>query len=99
MRPESENLPPRDSVRAHMICSIGPINKTQSHASSRDHKAKEQVSPSLAETIQFQTSSIHMFKHPATTQPTNFCMIQNMSILGFHIAQIILIDDDSFNLT
>ena len=58
--------------------------KMQNCTCSYDQKAKR-FRPLFPDIIRFLTWVISTFKHPVTTPPANFCIIENISLLILHI--------------
>lgn len=69
----------------HVLSDVNAERKTRT--SSRDHEAEEKVPHSFTEIIQFLASRHALVKPPSTTQPTNFRMVENISVNAFRITQ------------
>lgn len=61
--------------------------KRKTRTSSRDHEAEEKVPHSFTEIIQFLASRHALVRPPGSTQPTNFRMSENISVMEFRITQ------------
>lgn len=64
--------------------------KTQNHTSSCDHKVKGKFPFHFQKQFCSCLHAIHTFKHPATTQPTNFCTMESILYSAFILLKVSL---------